>query len=236
MKDGNWEKWAKVHICREPELSRLQRACRTWDIEDIPEKDRKRIRNSLPEHLFANPKGTNRKKRTKGNRKPAWAIALGEIPPLQKDKETAEYLLGGATNSGGFINFELLPTKQCTLEATISQYKKNQKGLEERHGNKFDYDRIREVFKLKPEKRYWGQKAYFGYTALEFKNSNKVVLVSPIYGNALYMLPKSKWKEQTNKNLKEEIRAKFPKDSRRIVHRGKWIARVRAELGRKSFS
>jgi len=241
VKDGNWEKWAKVHLCREPELSRLKHACRHWDIEDIPEKDRKRIRNNLPERLFANPKGTNRKKRNEKKRKNeqsrgrSWVKDLGEIPQLQKDKETAAYLLKNSTNSGGFINFELLPTKQCTLEATISQYERNQDGLAERHGSIFDYDRLREVFGLKPERRFWGKKAYFGYTALEFKNSDKVVLVSPIYGNAIYMFRKSKWKEHTNKFLKEEIRAKFPKDSRRIVHRGEWIARVRTELGRKNF-
>ena len=242
VKDGSWEKWAKKHICQEPELSRLKRDCENWVVEDIPKGIRKRIRSNLSAHPFAhNPKGTSPKKRNDKKRKHehargrSWVQDLGEIPQLQKDQETAAYLSKNSTNSGGFINFELLPTEECTLEAAISQYRRNQEGLEEEHGAIFDYDRLREVFALKPERRFWGKKAYFGYTALEFKNSNKVVLVSPIYGNAIYMFRTSKWKEHTNKFLKEEIRAKFPKDSRRIVHRGDWIARVRAELGRKNF-
>jgi len=97
------------------------------------------------------------------------------------------------------------------------------------------YDRLDQVFQLKPSKRYWGKNAYEGYTALEFHGRAKILLTSPIYGNAIYILDKREWRYLTNTYRKEEIRFKFPEKSTTFPHEGAWLHKVHRELQRASF-
>jgi len=238
---GSWEKWTGEHIFDELEFNQLKKACEKWEVKDVPKSYREAICGNLSGHSFIDnfegAQGPPEDSSVVKTQRQELAEALGEMPQIEKDKEVAKGY-GGSTCTNfpaQLINFELLPTKKCTVADTITHYQRNQKYFEQRYGSQFDYDRIQKIFELNPLRRYWGRNAYLGYTALEFKDSNKVVLINPIYGNALYILRKSKWKEQTDKLKKEEIRNHYPSDSKRVFHRGDWFIRVKTELGNKSF-
>lgn len=132
------------------------------------------------------------------------------------------------------LSFEILPPGEWTLERTIQQYRRNENAIVEKWGCSIDYSRIREIYKLEPDQRYWGTEGFLGYSIYEFSRFEKVVLDCPIEGNAVYLLYKDRWKNQSGLT-KKEIRDNLRGEYRKIVHKGQWIDRVLDELKRGSF-
>jgi len=132
-------------------------------------------------------------------------------------------------NSVELVNFEILPPSEWTLENTIEHYKKNERAIVTRWKYSIDYDRIKEIYKLQPDKRYWGSGGFFGYSVYEFSKFEKVILDCPVEGNAVYMLYKNDWMDQVL-YTKKEIREYCSGQYRKIVHKGDWLDRVRQEL------
>jgi hypothetical protein len=86
-----------------------------------------------------------------------------------------------------------------------------------------DWQRIREIKKLKPVKCYVGKKMWEGYAVYTFKRATNVVLECPFEGNATYILDEN-WAREV-RHTKEYVRRHY--DYRKIVHKGEWLDRVR---------
>jgi hypothetical protein len=72
---------------------------------------------------------------------------------------------------------------------------------------------------------YYGKKAWLSYCVYEFSNSTRVVLESPVKGNATYVLS-SEWKKMIHLH-KAEIRNEYHGKYVRVFHTGDyWLRRV----------
>lgn len=105
-------------------------------------------------------------------------------------------------------------------------------------GWNIDYTRIEEILKLKPfevliPKKRARQvldpaKHWFGYSVYRFRESDKVVLLCPVVGNAVYVLGDN-WRKLIVKQ-KRQVRENF-EGRRHAVHKGgTWLERVEADL------
>ena len=94
----------------------------------------------------------------------------------------------------------------------------------------FDYDgkRLETLQLLKPTDCYVGEDDFRIYFIFCFDYTDKVILESPIRGNAMYVIS-GDWKE-ISKLSKWEIRQKYSSNVKRIIHKGEWIDRLREEL------
>lgn len=131
-------------------------------------------------------------------------------PPLPVAKELA---------------WELLPPGTWTLDDIMKHYRRYE-GAEA--GRRVDYNRIRELQKLNPRSCYVGRKGWDGYFVMTFAHSQRVVLDCPMEGNAIYVLPKA-WEQLTGLS-KHELREQYPRLVVKIVHKAKWLGRVRKAL------
>ncbi len=93
-------------------------------------------------------------------------------------------------------------------------------------GKQPDWQRIREIKKLKPVKCYVGKRMWEGYTVYTFKRTTNVVLECPFEGNATYVLDRN-WEREV-RHTKQYVRQHY--DYRKIVHKGGWLARVHDSL------
>jgi hypothetical protein len=164
---------------------------------------------------------------------------LSDAAKWMRDHNLIKIPAAGATDpqslgSTKIVNFEILPPGEWTVDKTIEQYRKNEEGITNKWNCTVDYDRIRQIYKLNPDRRYWGRASFFGYSVYEFFRYNKVILDCPIEGNAVYMLYKDRWKSQVLFS-KKEIIDNFSGEFRKIVHKGDWLSRVTRELGTKIF-
>ena len=89
-----------------------------------------------------------------------------------------------------------------------------------------DWQRIREIKKLKPVKCYVGKKMWEGYTVYTFRRTTNVVLECPFEGNATYILGEN-WKSKV-RHTKQYVRQHYKYN--KIVHKGEWLDRVRDSL------
>jgi hypothetical protein len=70
--------------------------------------------------------------------------------------------------------------------------------------------------------------AWLGYAVYEFTFSDRIVLETPIRGNATYVLS-GDWQKMIYLS-KAELRSEYADRYTKVVHKGRWIQRVRAAL------
>lgn len=121
--------------------------------------------------------------------------------------------------------FVVLPAGHWDFREVFDYYRRNSGS----HPHKFfeqvfDWNRIEQLAKLKPNLRHFGVKAWFGYAVYEFSYSHRVVLECPIEGNATYIIS-GDWKNMIHKT-KAELRSRYASQCTRVVHVGDWLNRV----------
>jgi hypothetical protein len=135
--------------------------------------------------------------------------------------------------SGGEITvhqlpFWILPAGQWTSDDIVEHYKTFQES-----GSKtaweIQWQRIRDIQKLKPVKVWVGEETWNGYVVYEFPDTENVILECPVEGNAVYVLKGNVWKDLIRLS-KGEIRGEHQGSYRKVVHRGDWLARTRRAL------
>jgi hypothetical protein len=117
------------------------------------------------------------------------------------------------------LSFKLLPPGTWDFAHVIEYYQGEAKQwLGERE---LQADRVNELKTLKPSKCYVGSELWRGYILLEFGWSKSVVLECPVEGNATYVLS-GDWNRMASLT-KGALRAQFPKNYTKVVHKGIWL-------------
>lgn len=128
------------------------------------------------------------------------------------------------------LHFEVLPPGQWRPANIIQYYQR----LARVHPTKYrerkiQKDRIREIWKLKPQTAYRGKLKWLGYVVYDFSYTDNVVLECALEGNAVYILQGSRWKSLI-KFSKGEIRDNHKGLYKKVVHKQVWLPRVQAAL------
>ncbi len=128
------------------------------------------------------------------------------------------------------LHFEVLPPGQWKPANIIQYYQR----LARVHPTKYrerkiQKDRIREIWKLKPQTAYRGKLKWLGYVVYDFSYTDNVVLECALEGNAVYILQGSRWKSLI-KFSKGEIRDNHKGLYKKVVHKQVWLPRVQAAL------
>jgi len=122
------------------------------------------------------------------------------------------------------FSFELLPPGTWDIDDVIAYYQREAHRIPtDLAGREIQWTRLKALKSLNPTKCYVGTELWLGYVLFEFSRSSRVVLECPVYGNATYVLS-GNWKKMVG-HTKRYIR-KFSPGCRKIVHTGKWLARI----------
>ena len=126
------------------------------------------------------------------------------------------------------LPFEILPPGLPDTKLFLR--KKNQRlGSEDRFGIIYRWSRFYDMEILGGTMTHYGTKAWSGYCVFEFPGATRVVLESPIEGNAAYVLS-GDWKQMEHRH-KADIRREFSGQYTKVVHRGgHWLRRVDGAL------
>ena len=192
---------------------------------DSPKFDRE-IQDEKNKRLQASPRRKRKAKRKKQR----------HIPPKPEGKKitNADLLMGLKKRQGSKkvnpdniekVNWTLLPIGtdwlnfkkhfETQLEQVSSQV--SQKEVDEA------IERFQRIFELKPTKIYRGLETFSDYFALLFNETDKVVLESVVYGNAIYII-EGDWRIQSRRT-KAELK-KYP-NTKVIPHRHDWFSKLK---------
>jgi hypothetical protein len=94
--------------------------------------------------------------------------------------------------------------------------------------DEIQWERLDKLNSLEWNKCSGGKKGWRGYVVYEFLWSKRVVLECPVYGNATYVLS-GDWKNMVG-HSKLYLRTNFPQCCTKIVHKGEWLAHIKAAL------
>jgi hypothetical protein len=125
-----------------------------------------------------------------------------------------------------YVNFEILPPGEYQLgeiERYYQQFEKTNAGVP------VCWDRLKAIYNLGVTKCYVGKARWYGYIVFELDWNSQVVLDCPIYGNAIYVLPKSGWQSLVQLSRKELLETYRPMVTK-IRHSGDWLGRLRETL------
>ena len=150
---------------------------------------------------------------------------------LRKAKEPPRKLTGPPKDMPPVehLDFELLPPGSWDVADVLKHYRKMARRMPAGfRGERPDWQRIREIQKLKPVKCYVGKKMWEGYAVYTFRRTPNVVLECPFEGNATYILDEN-WKPKVS-HTKQYVREHY--NYGKIVHKGEWLDRVRDSLSR----
>jgi hypothetical protein len=206
---GNWDKWAKRHICREPKFSRVKSACKAWEVKDVPASYLEEIQGNLSGHSFIDK------------------IGATHSPRGESESEVEK-------DSFVVLPWTLLPPDHNSFGGLMSYYKSIEKEFYSKHRQRVDEARLRAILSLKPDRKYRCSDGFLGYLVLEFERYEKVILECPVYGNAVYLLYKNSWKSRARES-KKYIRENYPGSYRRVLHTDGWLQKVRMELRNSVF-
>lgn len=124
------------------------------------------------------------------------------------------------------VDFEILPPGEQTEQHVRMYY---QEVLGRGHLKKFSQDRLDKMLALPWSGLQKGTKGFYGYIAITFDLTEKVLLECPVEDNAIYILNPGEHSylkaNVTKQDLLEGDKAK------RIFHTGDWYRRLKDELG-----
>lgn len=134
------------------------------------------------------------------------------------------------TSSADGFPFVLLPKGiSDDFRTQIKRYLLNEKASCQRSANRdwdWDWSRLDELEPLRPNMTHVGREGWFGYCVFEFPGTPKVILETPLRGNATYVVG-ANWRDLISLT-KPEIRQG---DHQRIFHLGHyWRRRVEQAL------
>lgn len=126
------------------------------------------------------------------------------------------------------VNWQLVPSGsdwsyfETYFDSQVAQSGSNfeQKEVEEAR------ERFKRISELKPKTIYRGLETFSDYFALLFEETDKVVLESINYGNAIYIID-GDWKVQSRKTKSE---LKKVKSTKIIHHRRDWFSKLKNYL------
>ena len=126
------------------------------------------------------------------------------------------------------VNWTLLPvgTDWATFEDNFNEQLTKSGGNFEQKAIDETKERFKCIFELKPKSIYRGFETFSDYFALLFEDTDKVVLESVNYGNAIYII-EGDWKilsRRTKAELKTSNKTKV------IHHRSDWFSKLKNYL------
>jgi len=134
------------------------------------------------------------------------------------------------------INFDILPPGQWDFKDVTEHYKKVVRVLAYQE-EQVQWDRIKDIEKLRPDTLYRGKSRWFGYVVYGFSFTNNVVLQYPIdrgstcKGNAVYVLKGIKWMSLKGRYNGEWMwKWRYRTSYRKVVCKGEWLSRVEKAL------
>ena len=159
------------------------------------------------------------------------------VPPeseLQRPKPRSEAISPNRALRGVAIRrvpFELLPPGSWDIEDVIAHYRNAAKNPGPAlKGKVIQWNRLRELGRLHPKTCYVGKEGWDGYIVFEFANSLRAALECPIEGNATYIVSGNWMKKAGHSKL--YLRTRCREFRARVFHRGDWLSRIEAALGR----
>ena len=126
------------------------------------------------------------------------------------------------------VNWTLLPvgTDWATFEINFNEQIAKSGGNFEQKAIDEAKDRFKCIFELRPKSIYRGFETFSDYFALLFEDTDKVVLESVNYGNAIYII-KGDWKIQSRRTKAE---LKTSNKTKVIHHRSDWFSKLKNYL------
>jgi hypothetical protein len=119
----------------------------------------------------------------------------------------------------------LLPSGEYPFERILEHLNE---GASARDKDEFDETRLRTIYTLGPAHTYVGIDQFSGYVAFYFAQRRTAVLDCPKVGNAIYVLRGEEW-SQLCRLTKKELLRDHP-GVERIIHRGRWLDRLKMRL------
>ena len=132
------------------------------------------------------------------------------------------------------LPWSLLPPDHMSLRGLVSYYESIEKAFYLKHQEEVDQERLKQIISLSPNRGFRGPDEFLGYVVYEFDRYEKVVLDCPVYGNAVYLLYKDRWRTQARQS-KQYIRENYPGLWSRVLHTDGWLQKVRMELRNSVF-
>jgi hypothetical protein len=127
------------------------------------------------------------------------------------------------------VGWRLLPPGEFSFE----RYRRYFEGLQSRLPEfMFQPERLEKAWSLLPAVGYVGTGEFEGYHVYLFEWTEKALLECPQFGNAIYIIH-VEWKS-LSRLTKKELLARHSRRVTKIVHKGDWFERVKAELRRVS--
>jgi len=124
-----------------------------------------------------------------------------------------------------------LPPGSWDIEDVIAHYRNAAKNPGPAlKGKVIQWNRLRELGRLHPKTCYVGKEGWDGYIVFEFANSLRAALECPIEGNATYIVSGNWMKKAGHSKL--YLRTRCREFRARVFHRGDWLSRIEAALGR----
>jgi len=126
------------------------------------------------------------------------------------------------------LSWELLPPGKAPFAKIKSHFQRLAASGNSKH-QQYKPERIDTIKRLGPDETYIGSREFEGYAVFYFRAKQVAVLDCPFVGNAIYVI-RGDWQRLSHLS-KAELLAFHPKQVRRIIHRGRWVARLATTLG-----
>lgn len=120
------------------------------------------------------------------------------------------------------VHWRLLEAPEHSWNEILTHYERIQRV----RGEKFDVNRLRFIYDLRPSELYIGLGSFEGYVAFVFKRKRMAVLDCPKIGNAIYAMKAAVWVHLSQLS-KSELLAQHRHEVQRIVHSECWRAAVK---------
>jgi hypothetical protein len=119
------------------------------------------------------------------------------------------------------LNWHILHADSwCELKENVSGLlKENVSGLRRRNNDEYELERLKVLYDKEPDRIYIGLGEFEGYVVFEYEKADVVFLECVKKGNALYVMPKLKWKEYSTYSKTELLQSHM---TSRVIHGRNW--------------
>ena len=124
------------------------------------------------------------------------------------------------------LPWALLPPGTWDARTLVEHFEERAKRERLKHWDRERFSRI--CRELRPSQCWRGEAEFDGCVVFGFEGRSAVVMDTPLVGHALFII-RSDW-HQLSRLSKRELLEDYPEEVRRIVHRGDWFERLRADL------
>jgi hypothetical protein len=133
---------------------------------------------------------------------------------------------GSGARAAITLDFEILPPRERTEEHIRTYYREV---FSRGRLKRFSQDRLDKMLALPWTSWQKGTAGFYGYMAMTFDTTDKILLECPVEGNAIYVLEPGEQGSLRKGVSKQELLDSGKAE--KIIHAGRWYQRLKDELG-----